>query len=50
MRKAAWVIPSFIEGSGGYRTVFQHVNVMSTEFECDVYVYNSGDYLSLIHI
>lgn len=46
MRKAAWVIPSFIEGSGGYRTVFQHVNIMSTEFECDVYVYDSGDYRS----
>lgn len=46
MKKAAWLIPSFIEGSGGYRTIFQHVNYMATSFECDIYVYNSGDYKS----
>lgn len=42
--KVAWVIPSFIEGSGGYRTVFQHVNEMAKKYECHVYVYDSGDY------
>jgi len=44
MKKAAWVIPSFIEGSGGYRTIFQHINEMAQEYECHVYVYDSGDY------
>ena len=44
MKQAAWVIPSFIEGSGGYRTIFQYINYMSKEFACDVYVYDSGDY------
>lgn len=34
MKKAAWVIPSFIEGSGGYRTIFQHINEMAQEYEC----------------
>lgn len=46
MKKAAWIIPSFIEGSGGYRTVFQHVNAMAENYKCDVYVYDSGDYKS----
>lgn len=44
MKKAAWVIPSFVEGSGGYRTIFQHVNEMAKEYQCFVFVYDSGDY------
>lgn len=44
MEKVAWVIPSFIEGSGGYRTIFQHVNEMAKSYECHIYVYDSGDY------
>lgn len=44
MKRVAWVIPSFIEGSGGCRTIFQHINYMAQEYECDVYVYDSGDY------
>lgn len=46
MKHAAWFIPSFIGGSGGYRTIFQHINYMSSEYQCDVYVYDSGDYRS----
>lgn len=44
MKKAAWVIPSFIEGSGGYRTIFQHINHMSKQYICDVYCFDSGDF------
>lgn len=44
MKKAAWVIPSFFEGSGGCRTIFQHIQYMSKEYECDVYVYDVGDF------
>lgn len=44
MKKAAWVIPSFFKGSGGCRTIFQHINYMAEDYECDVYVYDVGDY------
>ncbi len=43
MKKAAWVLPSFIEGSGGHRTMFQNIQVLSENgFINDVYVENKG--------
>ncbi len=43
MKKAAWVLPSFIEGSGGHRTMFQNIQVLSENgFINDVYVENGG--------
>ena len=29
MKKAAWVLPVFLEGSGGHRTMFQNIQVLS---------------------
>ena len=37
--RAAWVLPSFIEGSGGHRTILQNIQYMISQGdECDVYV------------
>lgn len=42
--KAAWVLPSFIEGSGGHRTMFQNIQCLIEHgYECDVYVEDKGD-------
>lgn len=42
--KVAWVLPSFIEGSGGHRTMFQNINcLLSHGYECDVYIEDNGD-------
>ena len=43
MKKAAWVLPLFLEGSGGHRTMFQNIQVLSDHgFINDVYVENKG--------
>ena len=37
--RAAWVLPSFIEGSGGHRTKLKNIKYMISKCdECDVYV------------
>ena len=37
--RAAWVLPSLIEGSGGHRTILQNVQYLIRKgYECDVYV------------
>lgn len=42
--KAAWILPSFIEGSGGHRTIFQNIQcLMDHGYECDVYIEDKGD-------
>ncbi len=42
--RAAWVLPSFIEGSGGHRTMFQNIQcLMEHGYECDVYIEDNGD-------
>jgi glycosyltransferase involved in cell wall biosynthesis len=44
MRKAAWLVPSLIEGSGGHRTIFQNIQYLIDKgYECDVYVEDKGD-------
>lgn len=43
MRKAAWILPVFIEGSGGHRTMFQNIQCLTDHgYECDVYVEDQG--------
>ena len=43
MKKAAWILPVFIEGSGGHRTIFQNVQYLAEHgFECSVYVEDKG--------
>lgn len=43
MRKAAWVLPSHIENSGGFRTVFQNINCLLLHgYRCDVYIEKRG--------
>lgn len=43
MKKAAWVLPLFLEGSGGHRTMFQNIQVLSDNgYINDVYVENKG--------
>ena len=42
--RAAWVLPSFIEGSGGHRTILQNIQYMINQGdECDVYVEDKND-------
>lgn len=42
--KAAWVLPSLIEGSGGHRTILQNVQYLIRKgYECDVYVEDKGE-------
>lgn len=39
MRKAAWVLPSHIENSGGFRTIFQNIDcLLGHGYTCDVYI------------
>lgn len=41
--RAAWVLPSLIEGSGGHRTILQNVQYLIRKgYECDVYVEDKG--------
>lgn len=43
MKKAAWVLPVFLEGSGGHRTMFQNIQVLSEHgYINDVFVENKG--------
>lgn len=43
MKKAAWVVPEFLEGSGGHRTIFQNVQYLCDKgYICDVYVEDKG--------
>ena len=43
MKKAAWVLPMFLEGSGGHRTMFQNIQVLAENgFANDVYVEDKG--------
>lgn len=47
MKKAAWLLPSFLEGSGGHRTIFQNIQVLADNgFEVDVYVEKNGTIFS----
>lgn len=40
--KAAWLIPSLLEGSGGHRTIINHINNLSnTGVQCVIYVEDS---------
>ena len=43
MKKAAWVLPVFLEGSGGHRTMFQNIQVLAENgYTNDVYVEDKG--------
>lgn len=43
MKKAAWFLPLFLEGSGGHRTMFQNIQVLADNgYTNDVYVENKG--------
>ncbi len=45
MRKAAWVLPDFAEGSGGHRTIFQTIAYLSEHtYQNDVYVQDNGHF------
>ena len=42
-KRAAWFLPMFLEGSGGHRTMFQNIQVLSDHgYVNDVYVENKG--------
>lgn len=42
-RKAAWIMPMFLEGSGGHRTIIQNIqHLIQQGYECDVYVEDTG--------
>ena len=42
--KSAWLLPSFLEGSGGHRTMFQNLQILADNgFVVDVYVERSND-------
>lgn len=44
MKRAAWLVPSLIEGSGGHRTIFQNIQYLIDKgYECDVYVEDKGE-------
>jgi glycosyltransferase involved in cell wall biosynthesis len=39
----AWVVPQFLKGSGGHRTIFQNVMAMINDgYHCDVYIGDDG--------
>ena len=44
MKKAAWFLPSLLEGSGGHRTIIQNACFLASkgEFQCDLYVEDDG--------
>lgn len=44
MKKAAWIIPSLLEGSGGHRTILQNASYLTSkhEFCCDIYIEDDG--------
>lgn len=42
--RVAWVLPSFIEGSGGHRTILQNIHYITKKgFTCDAYVEDTGE-------
>ena len=42
--KAGWVLPSFIEGSGGHRTMFQNIQcLLDHGYECHVFIEDNGE-------
>lgn len=41
--KAAWLLPAFLEGSGGHRTILQNVAYLAEHgYVCDVYIEDNG--------
>lgn len=43
MKTAAWLMPAFLEGSGGHRTMFQNMQTLIDHgYKCDVYVEDHG--------
>lgn len=44
MKKAAWFLPSLLEGSGGHRTILQNAEYLASkgEFTCDLYIEDDG--------
>ncbi len=42
-RKMAWLLPSFLEGSGGHRTILQNAEYFAEQYDidCDIYVENN---------
>lgn len=44
MKRAAWFLPSLLEGSGGHRTILQNASYLASrgEFRCDLYVEDDG--------
>ena len=43
MSRIAWLVPAFLEGSGGHRTMFQNIQVLAKSgHEIDVYVEDNG--------
>lgn len=43
-KKMAWLLPSFLEGSGGHRTILQNATYLAEkcDIDCDLYVENDG--------
>lgn len=45
MRRAAWILPDFAEGSGGHRTIFQNIAYLSKHgYKNDVYAEDNGHF------
>ena len=45
MKKIAWFIPRVTKGSGGHRTIIQHINLLiDNGYQCDIYVKNDVSY------
>lgn len=44
MKRAAWILPSLLEGSGGHRTILQNASYLASkgDFLCDLYVEDDG--------
>ena len=44
VKRAAWILPSLLEGSGGHRTILQNACYLASkgEFECDLYIEDDG--------
>ncbi|MDO4526540.1 MAG: glycosyltransferase [Candidatus Saccharibacteria bacterium] len=51
MRRIAWMVPFFGEGSGGGRTILQNIEYLEKEgYKCDVYVGPKADSVSFSEI
>ena len=44
MKKAAWFLPTLLEGSGGHRTILQNACYLAQrgQFQCDLYIEDDG--------